>query len=66
MRIHISKPLFAWADLDESPTLNTVREFLESVSGTELMWRLERARGKDPKDNPVRVLWGVILLTTVL
>lgn len=66
MKIHNSKPLFAWADLDESPTLNTVREFLECVPDTELLLGLERARGKGRNDFPVRVLWGVLLLTTAL
>ena len=31
MRIAATKPLFAWDALEDSPSLRTVREFLESL-----------------------------------
>lgn len=66
MRIHATQPLFAWDALEDSPTLATIRRFLESVPDQTLLASLEAARGKGRDDYPVRVLWGVVLLTVLL
>jgi len=33
MRIQLTKPLFAWDCLEDSPSLKTIREFLEAIPG---------------------------------
>lgn len=65
MRIAITKPLFAWDSLQDSPSLKTIREFLEVVPDGKLLESLHRWRGHGRNDYPVRVLWGVLLLTIV-
>ena len=66
MRIHQTKPLFAWDCLEDNPSLRTVRDFLEAVPDADLLASLNRARGRGRNDYPVHVLWGVTLLTIVL
>ena len=39
MRIAITKPLFAWDSLQDSPSLKTIREFLEVVPDGKLLQR---------------------------
>ncbi|MGL4551579.1 MAG: transposase [Gemmataceae bacterium] len=52
MRIHAAKPLFAWSELEDSPSLVTLRG-------------LGEARGNGRDDYPVEVLWGVLLLSVL-
>lgn len=66
MRIHISKPLFAWDCLDDSPSLRTVRDFLASIPDSDLLADLRASRGKGRDDYPVSALWGTLLLTIAL
>jgi len=66
MRIAITKPLFAWDCLEDSPSLQTIRRFLETLPDDKLLESLRRARGKGRNDYPVHVLWGVVLLTVLL
>ena len=66
MYIAMTKPLFAWDCLQDSPSLKTVKAFLKAVPDGELLDSLRRARGKGRNDYPVHVLWGVLLLTVVL
>ncbi len=66
MRIAITKPLFAWEALEDSPSLQTVRDFLAAIPDGRLLDALRRARGKGRDDYPVSVLWGVVLLTIAL
>jgi len=66
MRIAMTKPLFAWDCLDDSPTLKTVRELLGSLPDGKLLESLRRGRGKGRDDYPVSVLWGVMVLTAAL
>lgn len=66
MRIDVTKPLFAWECLDDSPTLGTLKEFLASIPDGKLLASLRQARGKGRDDYPVQVLWGVLLLTSAL
>lgn len=66
MRIHMTKPLFAWDCLDDSPSLQTIRKLLELIPDGPLLTSLRDARGRGRNDYPVGVLWGVVLLTVIL
>lgn len=66
MRIHVAKPLFAWDALEDSPSLQTLRAFVDALPDGPLLEGLQLARGKGRGDFPIRVLWGVVLLTIVL
>jgi hypothetical protein len=63
MRIHDSKPLFAWDSLPDSPDIQTIPDFLQSIPDERLLVGLRAARGKGRDDYPVRVLWGTLLLS---
>jgi hypothetical protein len=66
MRIDATKPLFAWECLDDSPSLTTLKEFLETIPDAHLLESLRRGRGKGRDDYPVHVLWGVQVLAVAL
>ena len=66
MRITTTQPLFAWETLEDSPSLQTLRELLRSFPDAALLIALRRARGKGRDDYPVSVLWGTLLLTIAL
>ena len=66
MKIAITKPLFAWDALDDSPSLRSVRVLLEAIPDHALLESLRDARGKGRDDYPVAVLWGTLLLSIVL
>jgi hypothetical protein len=66
MQIAITKPLFAWDCLQDSPSLATIKEFLTSVPDGKLLEMLRRYRGRGRDDYPVHVLWGIVLLRIAL
>jgi Transposase DDE domain/Transposase domain (DUF772) len=66
VKIAITKPLFAWDALEDSPSLQTLREFLAVIPDGRLLDSLHKARGKGRDDYPVSVLWGTLLLAIVL
>jgi hypothetical protein len=66
LRIHVSKPLFAWDCLEDSPSLKTIRDFLAAIPDGRLLEGLRHWRGKGRNDYPVRALWGSLLLTFAL
>jgi hypothetical protein len=66
MRIHDADPLFAWAELEDCPSLGTIRDFLQAVPDRPLLDGLIAARGKGRDDYPVPRLWRVVLLTILL
>jgi hypothetical protein len=67
VKITMAQPrLFAWDRLQDSPSLSALREVLESIPDEELLATLRTHRAKGRNDYPVRVLWGVLLLTTAL
>lgn len=66
MKIAITKPLFAWDALEDSPTLQSLRLLLEAVPDHALLDSLRTARGKGRDDYPVEVLWGTLLLAVAL
>lgn len=63
MRIGITKPLFAWECLEDSPSLKTLSELLAMIPDHRLLESLRRMRGKGRGDYPVHVLWGVVVLS---
>src|SRR5436309_8152752 len=66
MVIAAAKPLFAWDELEDSPSLHTVKELLHALPDAKLLDSLRNARGKGRNDYPVHVLWGVVVLRVVL
>lgn len=66
MKIPIAKPLFPWDVLDDSPSLQTIRTFLDAIPHGLLLDSLRRARGRGRDDYPVHVLWGTLLLAIAL
>jgi Transposase DDE domain/Transposase domain (DUF772) len=66
MRLHATDPLFAWEQLDDCPTLTSIREFLELLPDQELLDGLQQARGPGRDDYPLTVLWGTVVLTVLL
>ena len=63
MRIQATKPLFAWDAPEDSPTLKTIQRLLEVIPDDALLNSLQAARGKRRDDVPVRVAWGVLVLS---
>ena len=66
MIIAITKPLFAWDALEDSPALKSIRVLLEAIPDHALLESLRVARGKGRDDYPVEVLWGTLLLAIAL
>lgn len=66
MLIHAAKPLFAWDELDDSPTLKDIQQILAALPDHKLLAALQTARGKGRNDYPIRVLWGASILRVVL
>src|SRR3954447_1802393 len=66
MMIHVVKPLFAWDCLEDSPSLQTIKNLLAALPDGKLLGSLRTARGKGRDDYPVSVLWGVVVLRVVL
>ena len=50
MRIHVTKPLFAWDCLEDSPTLKTLQQLLDTLPDEKLLASLESARGRGRND----------------
>ena len=66
MHVSIQNPLFPRDELQDHPALVTIEELLATIPDTELLEGLRQARGRGRDDYPVRVLWGVVVLTAVL
>ena len=66
MILHPAKPLFDWAALEDSPSLQTIKDLLAALPDGKLRDSLRRARGKGRNDYPVHVLWGVVVLRVAL
>lgn len=66
MKIAITKPLFAWDALEDSPSLQSLRLLLEAIPDQALLEALRAARGKGRDDYPVEVLWGSLVLAIAL
>jgi hypothetical protein len=66
MPMEFTKRLFAWDELEDSPTLKTIEQFLEVIPDDDLLESLRSARGKGRDDVPVSVAWRVILVSIAL
>jgi hypothetical protein len=66
MVLHPAKPLFDWDALEDSPSLQTLKDLLATLPDAALLDSLRRARGKGRNDYPVHVLWGVVVLRVAL
>jgi hypothetical protein len=66
MRIPAARPLFAWDCLEDSPSLATIRQFLQALPDARLLDSLRQWRGKGRDDYPIHTCWGVIVLTILL
>src|SRR3954470_19385793 len=66
MVIPAARPLFPWDELEDSPSLRTVKAILDALPAAPLLDSLRHARGKGRNDYPVHVLWGVVVLRVVL
>jgi hypothetical protein len=64
--VHATKPLFAWDELESSPTLATLRAALQAIPDAPLLAALQARRHHGCDTYPVRVLWGVLLLAILL
>lgn len=65
MLIHAARPLFAWSELEDSPSLLSIRAILASLPDQQLLDGLQQARGGGRNDYPVSVLWGVVLVSVL-
>jgi hypothetical protein len=66
MVIPAPRPLFAWDELEDSPSLHTLKGLLEALPDAKLLDSLRHARGKGRDDYPIHVLWGVVVLRVAL
>jgi len=66
VKIAVTKPLFAWDALEDSPSLQSLRLLLETIPDQPLLQSLRAARGKGRDDYPVEVLWGTLVLAIAL
>src|SRR3954463_3546458 len=66
MIAHAAKPLFAWDCLEDSPSLQTIKDLLAALPDGKLLDSLRRARGKGRNDYAVHVLWGTVVLRVAL
>src|SRR5262249_31180247 len=64
--IHAAEALFAWGELEDCPTLTTIRDALAAVPDQPLLAGLHAARGRGRDDYPVSRLWRIVLLTVLL
>jgi Transposase DDE domain/Transposase domain (DUF772) len=66
MLLHPAKPLFDWESLEDSPSLQTIKDLLAALPDAKLLDSLRRGRGKGRNDYPVHVLWGTVVLRFAL
>jgi hypothetical protein len=66
MIFHATKPLFAWDCLEDSPSLQTIKDLLAALPDGKLLNSLRVARGKGRNDYSVSTLWGVVVLRVAL
>jgi len=66
MLIHAAEPLFAWGQLEDCPTLATIRQALQALPDQQLLDGLRAARGRGRDDYPVTRLWHVVVLAVLL
>jgi len=62
----LRRPLFAWDELQDSPSLQRIRDLLVSIPDGPLLHALAQRRHNGCNKFPVRVLWGCLLLAILL
>jgi hypothetical protein len=53
MILHQTRPLFDWDALEDSPSLQTIRDLLAALPDAKLLESLRHARGKGRYEYPV-------------
>jgi hypothetical protein len=66
MLLHATEPLFAWGELEDCPTLATIRDLLQTLPDERLLEGLRAARGHGRDDYPLARLWHIVVLTVAL
>jgi Transposase DDE domain/Transposase domain (DUF772) len=62
----LCRPLFAWDELADSPSLQAIRALLACIPDARLLHALSERRHHGCNKFPVRVLWGCLLLAIIL
>lgn len=62
----LCRPLFAWDELQHSPSLQRIRDLLAAIPDDALLQTLDQRRYRGDDTYPVRVLWGSLLLAILL
>ncbi len=52
MKVQLTKPLFAWDCLEDSPSLKTVRQFLEAIPEVSLAYQVTSPKAGDGETLP--------------
>ena len=58
--------MFAWEELEDNPSLQTIRELLAVIPDGPLLDGLRQYRGRGRNEYPVETLWGVCVLSVAL
>ena len=66
MNVLLTKPMFEWNGLEDSPTIQTIRKILDSIPDGRLLESLRRHRGLGRNDYLIPRLWGTVLLRGIL
>src|SRR5262245_6383297 len=66
MMPQLCRPLFPWAELPASPSLQAIRALLASIPDERLLHLLAQRRHNGCDRYPVRGLWGCLLLAILL
>lgn len=66
MEVAASVPLFAWRELEDSPSLGTLAQLLRLLPDEALLGALRRHRGAGRNEYKVETLWGVVVLSVAL
>jgi hypothetical protein len=66
MVLRPAKPLFDWESLEDSPSLQTIKDLLAALPDGKPLDSLRRARGRGRNDYAVHTLWGAVVLRVAL
>ena len=61
-----TRRLFAWATLEDGPTIRTIRRLLKVIPDERLLTSLTKGRSRGRNDLPVQVAWRILALTAAL
>ena len=66
MIIHAAKPLFAWDCLEDSPSLQTIKDLLAALPDAKLLDSLRPPAARAATTTRSSSLWGVVVLRVAL